>query len=96
MNNKFQNCNMQTPSHGKHYRTVKSIICGHNKQFEILQYTAAAVPCEIDEGAHQHTTKNVEEYSYYVLMATESMSNNFKIETCRPNLMENIIEQRNP
>ena len=28
-----------------------------NKQFKILQYTAAAVPCEINEGAHQQTTK---------------------------------------
>ena len=51
----------------------------HNKQFKILQYTAAAVPCEINEGAHQQTTKNAEEYSYYAFMATESMRNNFQI-----------------
>jgi hypothetical protein len=32
---------------------------GHNKQFEILQYayTAAAVPCKINEGAHQQNIK---------------------------------------
>jgi hypothetical protein len=26
---------------------------GHNKQFKISQYTAAAVLCKINEGAHQ-------------------------------------------
>jgi hypothetical protein len=44
---------MQTPSHGKHYCKAKIYKYGHNKQFKILQYTAAAAPCEINEDEHQ-------------------------------------------
>ena len=57
MSNNFQNWNMQTPSHGKHFWRAKSMKYGHIKQFKILQSTAAAMPCEINDGAHQRTTK---------------------------------------
>jgi hypothetical protein len=60
---------------------------GHNKQFKILQYTAAAVPCKINESVHQKKPQKREAYSYFAFMATKSMSNNFKIETCRSHLI---------
>ena len=68
---------------------------GHNQQFKILQYTAAAVPCKINEGAHQQHIKNVVDYSYYALLATESTNNVFKIETHKIHLMARIIKQQN-
>ena len=51
---------MQTPSHGKHFWTAKSMKYDQIKQFKILQSTAAAMPCEINDGAHQRTTKKCE------------------------------------
>ena len=36
---------------------------GPNKQFKILEYVAAAAPCEIIEGTHQRTTKKCERLS---------------------------------
>jgi hypothetical protein len=45
---------------------------------KILQYTTAAMPCEINEGAHQRTKTNVVDYSYYALITTESTNNNFQ------------------
>ena len=52
--------------------------CGYNKQFKVVQYTAAATPCEINEGAHPRPKQYAKDYSYYALMATKSMSNNFQ------------------
>ena len=65
-------------SHGKHFCTAKSMKYGHNKQFKILQPTAAAMPCEINEGAHQCTKRNVEDYSCYAFITTKSINNKFQ------------------
>jgi hypothetical protein len=51
---------------------------GHNKQFKILQPTAAAMPCEINEGAHQRTKRNVKDYSCYAFITTKSINNKFQ------------------
>ena len=71
MSNNFQNWNMQTPSHGKHYWTAKYMNYGHNKQFKISQYTAAAAPGKINEGAHQWNKKNMRQIIHIMLSGNQ-------------------------
>ena len=73
-NNNFQNRNTQTPSRGEHFQIAKYMNYGHNKQFKVLQYTAAAVPMKVRTNERKN---NAADYSYYALLATESMNNNF-------------------
>ena len=56
-NNNFQIWNTNNPSRGKDFQTEKYMKYGHNKEFKISQYTAAAMPCEANEGVHQQNKK---------------------------------------
>jgi hypothetical protein len=67
---------------------------GHKKQINILQYTAAAAPCEVNEGEHQQT-KMWKIIHTMLSWQPRARTIIFRIETCRPHLVASIIEQQN-
>ena len=79
LSNTYQNWNLQTWYHGKHYWTANIMKYGHHKQFLILKNTSAAATCEINEGVHKTAPKNANDGPYFVLKATECSSNNYQI-----------------